>query len=124
MQRRRILKLPNKIKIDLNKNITGFVKSRFLDDKINVASIFGMIKYLKENKITIATAAINSKAVPYDQFEYTPPCALVMGTESTGLDQLWLNETNQNLMIPMADEVDSLNLSVSAGILMYHVIED
>jgi len=42
-----------------------------------------------------------------------------MGTESTGLDQLWLNETNQNLMIPMADEVDSLNLSVSAGILMY-----
>ena len=31
---------------------SGFVKSRFLDDKINVASIFGMIKYLKENNIT------------------------------------------------------------------------
>ena len=31
---------------------SGFVKSRFLDDKINVASIFGMIKYLKENKLT------------------------------------------------------------------------
>ena len=30
----------------------GFVKSRFLDDKINVASIFGLIKYLKDNKIT------------------------------------------------------------------------
>ena len=84
-----------------------------------IASSIEVIAYLKENKITIATAAINSKAVPYDQFEYTPPCALVMGTESTGLDQLWLNETNQNLMIPMADEVDSLNLSVSAGILMY-----
>ncbi len=31
---------------------SGFVKSRFLDDKINVASIFGLIKYLKENNIT------------------------------------------------------------------------
>jgi tRNA G18 (ribose-2'-O)-methylase SpoU len=55
----------------------------------------------------------------YDQFDYNPPLAIVMGTESTGLDKLWIEETNQNLIIPMADEVDSLNLSVSAGILMY-----
>src|SRR6056300_1973250 len=54
-----------------------------------IASSIEVIAYLKENKITIATAAINSEAVPYDQFEYTPPCAIVMGTESTGLDQLW-----------------------------------
>jgi len=31
---------------------SGFVKSRFLDDKINVASIFGLIEYLHSNKIT------------------------------------------------------------------------
>ncbi len=39
--------------IDPKTTITesGFVKSRFLDDKINVASIFGMIKYLKDNNI-------------------------------------------------------------------------
>ncbi len=43
----------NFIFIDPKTTITdsGFVKSRFLDDKINVASIFGMIKYLKDNKI-------------------------------------------------------------------------
>ena len=44
----------NFIFIDPKTTITksGFVKSRFLDDKINVASIFGLIKYLKENDIT------------------------------------------------------------------------
>lgn len=43
----------NFIFIDPKTTITksGFVKSRFLDDKINVASIFGMIKYLKDNNI-------------------------------------------------------------------------
>ena len=44
----------NFIFIDPKTTITksGFVKSRFLDDKINVASIFGLIKALQENNIT------------------------------------------------------------------------
>lgn len=48
------IEVGNFIFIDPKTTITesGFVKSRFLDDKINVASIFGMIKYLKENNIT------------------------------------------------------------------------
>jgi putative aminopeptidase FrvX len=48
------IEVGNFIFIDPKTTITdsGFIKSRFLDDKINVASIFGMIKYLKENDIT------------------------------------------------------------------------
>ncbi|AIO19313.1 Aminopeptidase YpdE [Candidatus Izimaplasma bacterium HR1] len=48
------IEVGNFIFIDPKTTITksGFVKSRFLDDKINVASIFGLIKYLKENNIT------------------------------------------------------------------------
>ena len=42
-----------------------------------------------------------------------------MGTESAGLDSLWLEKTDQNLIIPMDKDIDSLNLSVSAGILLY-----
>ena len=84
-----------------------------------IATSAEVITFLKEQKITITTAAIHPTAIAYDQYDYSPPCALVMGTESTGLDKLWLEQTNQNLIIPMAKEVDSLNLSVSAGILMY-----
>ena len=48
------IEVGNFIFIDPKTTITksGFVKSRFLDDKINVASIFGLIKHLKENNIT------------------------------------------------------------------------
>lgn len=48
------IEVGNFIFIDPKTTITksGFVKSRFLDDKINVASIFGFIKYLKDNNIT------------------------------------------------------------------------
>ncbi len=48
------IEVGNFIFIDPKTTITesGFVKSRFLDDKINVASIFGLIKYFKDNNIT------------------------------------------------------------------------
>ncbi len=48
------IEVGNFIIIDPKTVITksGFVKSRFLDDKINVASIFGLIKYLKDNNLT------------------------------------------------------------------------
>jgi len=48
------IEVGNFIVIDPKTTVTksGFVKSRFLDDKINVASIFGLIKYLKENNVT------------------------------------------------------------------------
>ena len=43
----------------------------------------------------------------------------LMGNESNGLNTNWLKASHQNLIIPMSKDVDSLNLSVSAGILMY-----
>jgi tRNA G18 (ribose-2'-O)-methylase SpoU len=46
--------------------------------------------------------------------------ALVFGTEDKGLDQKWLKKAQQIVKIPVKFPIDSLNLSVSAGILMYH----
>ncbi|MGA0895645.1 MAG: TrmH family RNA methyltransferase, partial [Flavobacteriaceae bacterium] len=40
-------------------------------------------------------------------------------TESTGLENSWSKASHHNLIIPMHSSIDSLNLSVSAGILMY-----
>ena len=84
-----------------------------------IAPSYKVISFLKEKKFDIATAAINKNAIRYDLFDYKTPCALVMGTESSGLDDLWMKSTNQHLIIPMDKTIDSLNLSVSAGILMY-----
>lgn len=78
-----------------------------------------VISFLNDKGFNIVTAAINKNAIRYDLFDYKTPCALVMGTESSGLDDLWMKNTNQNIIIPMDKTIDSLNLSVSAGILMY-----
>ncbi|MDC3240830.1 RNA methyltransferase [Flavobacteriaceae bacterium] len=78
-----------------------------------------VISYLNTKSFAIVAAAIEPNAIPYDQYKYNTPCALVLGTESTGLEANWLQAAHQSLIIPMAKTVDSLNLSVSAGILMY-----
>ena len=77
--------------------------------------------FLKQHSITILTAALHPKSIPYHHFRYPNSCALVMGAEDTGVSSFWLEHAAVLLKIPMAETVDSLNLSVSAGILMYEL---
>ena len=46
-----------------------------------------------------------------------------MGSEDKGVGQLWIENTDNILEIPMSKNIDSLNLSVSAGILMYDALK-
>ena len=84
-----------------------------------IASTDKVIEYLIKKEFFIATAAIHEDAIPYNKFNYKAPCALVLGSESSGLGAKWFEASNQHLIIPMSKYIDSLNLSVSAGILMY-----
>ena len=84
-----------------------------------LASSEEVIRYLNHHEVLIAAAALEPTALPYDNFKYATPCALVLGTESTGLNKQWITAAHHQLIIPMGSDVDSLNLSVSAGILMY-----
>ena len=51
--------------------------------------------------------------------DFTKPTAIVVGTEATGLSDAWLNSSDQNIIIPMQGEIDSMNVSVSAAILIF-----
>ena len=42
-----------------------------------------------------------------------------MGTEATGLTEEWRKEATQNIIIPMQGEIDSMNVSVAAAILIF-----
>ena len=84
-----------------------------------LASSSEVISYLNKKSFSIVTAALEPDAIPYNQYDYKTPCALILGTESTGLETNWLEAAHQSLIIPMSKSIDSLNLSVSAGILMY-----
>lgn len=79
------------------------------------------IAWLKRNNIQILTAQLqNSK--PYYEFSMVSGTAIVMGTESTGLTDTWRNAADGHVRIPMLGKLDSLNVSVSAAILMYEAV--
>ena len=52
----------------------------------------------------------------------TGPTALVMGTESTGLTDPWREAADAHIRIPMLGKLDSLNVSVSAAILLFEAV--
>jgi TrmH family RNA methyltransferase len=48
--------------------------------------------------------------------------ALVMGTDATGLSSQWRKAASAHLRIPMLGRLDSLNVSVSAAILLFEAV--
>ena len=75
------------------------------------------IRFLKERHIRILTAQLQDSYEYYD-YDMRQATAIVMGTESTGLTQQWREAADAHIRIPMLGRLDSLNVSVSAAILM------
>lgn len=77
-----------------------------------------IIYHLKENDIAIYCASLEASK-PYSTVDFSGSSSIVVGTESTGLTDSWLKFSDQNIMIPMQGQIDSLNVSVAAGILIF-----
>lgn len=77
-----------------------------------------IISFLKENNINFYSAILQ-ESVPYHACDFKQNTAIVVGTESTGLSQEWREESKANIHIPMQGEIDSMNVSVAAGILIF-----
>ena len=86
--------------------------------QVATGSTSEVISFLKERKIDIFGAALQA-SVPYHTVDYTGACAIAVGTEATGLSEEWLENTTRNIVIPMQGEIDSMNVSVAAGILVF-----
>ncbi|NNC70248.1 MAG: RNA methyltransferase, partial [Flavobacteriaceae bacterium] len=87
-------------------------------NKIATGSTQEIISFLKKNNIAIYSAAL-SASKSYESINYRKGSAIVVGTEATGLSNEWLENSTQNILIPMHGQIDSLNVSVSAGILIF-----
>ena len=77
-----------------------------------------VIAYLKRNNISIYSAILQ-ESVAYDSIDFKTSSALVIGTESSGLTDEWRDDSTANIQIPMEGKLDSMNLSVAAGILIF-----
>ena len=79
------------------------------------------IAWLKSKGIKILTAQLQDSELYYDS-DMKGPVAIVMGTESTGLTDIWRQAADAHIRIPMLGELDSLNVSVSAAILLFEAV--
>ncbi len=90
----------------------------FVDNiKINDA-----ISYLKNSHVTIAAADAKS-GLDLFKTNYSLPVCFVLGSEAHGLQEDILKRSDTVLAIPMINPIESLNLSVSASILMYDALK-
>jgi len=106
-------------KTDLyNPNIIRSSVGCVFTNTIATGSTSEIITFLKENNIAIYSAILQ-ESVPYQTCDFKESSAIVVGTESTGLSQEWRDESKQNIHIPMQGEIDSMNVSVAAGILIF-----
>ncbi|MBQ5485933.1 MAG: RNA methyltransferase, partial [Bacteroidales bacterium] len=67
------------------------------------------------------TAQLQDSDLYYDA-DMKSPVAIVMGTESTGLTDCWREAADAHIRIPMLGELDSLNVSVSAAVLLFEAV--
>ena len=79
------------------------------------------ISWLKSKGIRILTAQLQDSDLYYDA-DMKSPVAIVMGTESTGLTDCWREAADAHIRIPMLGELDSLNVSVSAAVLLFEAV--
>jgi len=77
-----------------------------------------IINYLKKKKINIYSATLQNSNEYYKE-DYSKASAIVVGTESTGLTEIWRTEATQNINIPMQGEIDSMNVSVAAAVIIF-----
>ena len=79
------------------------------------------IAFLKQRGIKILTAQLQDSHLYYDT-DMTCGTAIVMGTEHDGLTDQWRRAADAHIRIPMLGQIDSLNVSVSAAILMFEAV--
>ena len=101
-----------------NPNIIRSSVGCIFTNQIAVGTSEEILEYCQKNSIrTYAATLQNSNA--YHQENYTEATAIVVGTEATGLTEIWREKATQNINIPMQGNIDSMNVSVAAAIIIF-----
>lgn len=101
-----------------NPNIVRSSVGCLFTNQIAIGTTNEIIAFLKENNINIYCATLQNSN-QYHLENYSLPTALVVGTEATGLSEDWRKAATKNIIIPMQGEIDSMNVSVAAAILIF-----
>lgn len=86
-----------------------------------VKNIKTTLNYLKQCEIAIFAATEKASNL-YTQQDYTTACAIVMGAEDKGISKEVLKMSDALIKIPIKGNIESLNVSVAAGVIIYEVV--
>jgi len=105
-------------------NHTVFKTSSGATNYIKICShsnIYKAIERLKESNFKVVGTALNADNLHFD-FDYTRHTAIVLGNEGEGLRKNVLKLCDDLVRIPILGKIDSLNVSVSAGVILYEIL--
>jgi len=78
-------------------------------------------QFLKAQKITIAGTFPDAEVL-YSRHDYKTSSAIVLGSEQLGLSDFWHKNSDVKIQIPMNGQVNSLNVSATAAIVIYEAV--
>lgn len=79
------------------------------------------IKWLNQHNISIYCTYLAASKV-YHQVDYKQASAIVLGTESIGLSDIWVKNATANIIIPMHGKIDSMNVSNAAAVVVFEAL--
>lgn len=85
---------------------------------IAAANAADVRQFLQQQQLSVFAARVE-EAKRYDLVDFCQPAAIVFGSEAEGLDDTWRQPSIQSISIPMHGAIDSLNVSVSAAVVLY-----
>lgn len=80
------------------------------------------MRELKFDRKIYVYAATEKATELYTGADMTLPLAIVMGAEDKGIDEGILNIVNQQIKIPLKGEIESLNVSAAAAVMLFEVV--
>ena len=80
-----------------------------------------LIRNLKRQKMQLVAADAHSDQA-YWSADYRQPTVLIIGNEAAGISPELIEETDFSIAIPLAENIDSLNASIAAGVILYEII--
>jgi TrmH family RNA methyltransferase len=104
-----------------NPNVVRSSVGCVFTNQIASATTNETINWLRALNIKIFCTYLGG-SVSYTTAPYQQPCAIIMGSEASGLSDEWVKNSDLNIIIPMHGKIDSMNVSVSAAIVVFEAV--
>lgn len=104
-----------------NPNVVRSSIGTVFTNQIAIASTHDVIVFLKDKGVKTFAADLTARQSHFHK-DLSRPAAIIVGDEARGLSNDWVQAADERIKIPMLGRIDSLNVSVSAAVLLYEAI--